>query len=131
MGSCASKEAEGRKRQPLNDKVRLQDDLDRIKQEQERALDAETITVAIKGPDGKVDDVSARLNGSIQELAEQVGAKYGVTNEFVEYLELHFCNYQLQPVTKTVREFTELCEVTSMVRFAALIDCARRALRLN
>jgi glycerol uptake facilitator-like aquaporin len=89
------------------DAVALNADIDRVNREK----DAETITVAVKGPDGKVD-MNARLNGTLQELTEQVAAKFGVTKTCSTYVTLDFSGYQLQPATKIVREFTELCEVT-------------------
>ena len=64
----------------------------------------------MNGPDGKFD-VDARLNGTIQELTEKVVLKLGLTKECAEHVEMHLSGYKLEPVTKIVREFTELCAV--------------------
>merc|ERR1712166_548840 len=76
--------------------------------EKQRALDAETISLNINGPDGKLD-VDARLNGTLQELTEGVAHKLGLPKECGEHVEMHVNGHKLEPVTKIVREFTELC----------------------
>ena len=96
MGNSSSEQS------PEGDTARLQ--------EAER-IEAEAILLTIRGPDGREFIESARLNGTLNELIEKVAAKCGVTAEFVHLLELHFCDYQLEPASKTVREFTELCPV--------------------
>jgi len=65
-------------------------------------------TCAGDGPDGKFD-VDARLNGTLQELTEKVVLKLGLTKECAKDVEMHLSGYKLEPVTKIVREFTELC----------------------
>merc|ERR1712166_85730 len=75
--------------------------------EKQRALDAETISLNINGPDGKLD-VDARLNGTLQELTEGVAHKLGLPKECGEHVEMHVSGHKLEPVTKIVREFTEL-----------------------
>ena len=109
MGPCNSKEAEVSARQK-----KLNDDLDRIEKDKEaerqRALDAETIPLNMNGPDGRFSH-DARLNGTIQELTEKVVLKLGLTKECAELVEMHLSGYKLEPVTKIVREFTELCAV--------------------
>jgi len=79
-----------------------------IEIELQRALDAETVPLNINGPDGKFDH-DARLNGTLQELTEKVVLKLGLTKECAEHVEMHLSGYKLEPVTKIVREFTELC----------------------
>merc|ERR1712166_885180 len=76
--------------------------------ERQRVLDAETISLNINGPDGKFDH-DARLNGTLRELTEKVALKLGLTKECAEHVEMHLSGYKLEPVTKIVREFTELC----------------------
>jgi len=100
---------------------RINDDLDRLEKDKEaerqqrakeaerqRALDAETIPLNMNGPDGKFDH-DARLNGTLRELTEKVVLKLGLTKECAEHVEMHLSGYKLEPVTKIVREFTELC----------------------
>merc|ERR1711957_1096783 len=76
--------------------------------ERQLALDAETIPLNMNGPDGKFDH-DARLNGTLKELTEKVVLKLGLTKECAEHVEMHLSGYKLEPVTKIVREFTELC----------------------
>ena len=77
------------------------------------AEDAEGVTLVVIGDhDGKKVNVTVRLNNTLAELKEAAAAKCGVTNELIESLELHFCGYQLEPETKAVRQFTELCQVS-------------------
>ena len=78
---------------------------------QQRALDAETIQLNINGPDGKLEH-DARLNGTLLELTEKVVLKLGLTKECAKDVEIHVSGHKLEPVTKIVREFTELCAVT-------------------
>ena len=99
MGDCNTKEAE-----VSDNQKKLNDDLTRIQ-------DAETILLKVNGQDGKFD-VEARLSGTLQELIEKVAAELSVTKEFSKDVEVHLSGYQLKPVTKIVREFTELCPVT-------------------
>merc|ERR1712166_1034373 len=75
---------------------------------QQRALDAETIQLNINGPDGKLEQ-DARLNGTLLELTENVVLKLGLTKEYAKDVEIHVSGHKLEPVTKIVREFTELC----------------------
>ena len=89
-----------------SNKKKLDADLDRIK-----ALDAETIRLKLNVSDGKKFDESARLNGTLKEFKEKVAAKVGVTKECAYRLETHLCGYELEPNTKIMRDFTELCEV--------------------
>jgi len=116
MGSSNSNEAEV---SAMPKKLDL--DLDRIEKDEEaerqqrakeaerqRALDAETVPLNMNGPDGKFDH-DARLNGTLQELTEKVVLKLGLTKECAEHVEMHLSGYKLEPVTKIVREFTELC----------------------
>ena len=56
---------------------------------------------------------NARLNGPLREFKEKVAAELGVTKEYAEYLETHLSGYQLEPATKNIRDFTELCEVVA------------------
>ena len=75
--------------------------------------EAEEVTLVIIGDhDGKKIDVTVRFNSTLNELKKAAAAKCGVTNELIEFLELHFSGYQLEPETKTVRQFTELCQVS-------------------
>ena len=77
------------------------------------AENAEEVTLVVIGDhDGKKIDVTGRLNSTLNELKKKAAAKCGVTNELIESLELHFSGYQLEPETKTVRQFTELCQVS-------------------
>ena len=78
---------------------------------QQRVLDAETIPLNINEPDGKLEH-DARLNGTLLELTENVVLKLGLTKEYAKDVEMHLSGYKLEPVTKIVREFTELCAVT-------------------
>merc|ERR1712086_220878 len=110
MGSSNSNEAEVSAAAAARRK-KLNDDLDRIEAqeaERQRALDAETIPLNMNGPDGKFDH-DARLNGTLQELTEKVVLKLGLIKECAEHVEMHLSGYKLEPVTKIVREFTELC----------------------
>jgi len=100
MGDCSTKEAEAADNQKKLS--RLDDDLKRIK-------DAETLRLKMNGPDGKKLDVDALLSRTLQELIEEVAAEFGVLKEFSKDVEMHLSGYQLKPVTKIVREFTELC----------------------
>jgi len=106
MGSGSSQEAEASAR-----KKKLNDDLNRIK-------DAETIPLWIKGRStlNAWDQyaMDARLSGTLQELIEEVAAEFGVAKEFTKDVEMHLSGYQLKPVTKTVRDFTELCPDTEI-----------------
>ena len=119
MGCCNSKEAEvSPKQKKLNDDLaRIEKDKEAARQrhaeeaeKQQRALDAETIPLNINGPDGNFD-VDARLNGTLHELTEKVVLKLGLTKEYAKDVEMHLSGYKLEPVTKIVREFTELCAV--------------------
>ena len=101
MGACGAKEAEGSSK-----KKKLDADLDQIK-----ALDAQTIRLKLNMSDGKKFDESARLNGTLKEFKEKVAAKVGVTKECALHLETHLSGYELEPDTKIIRDFTELCEV--------------------
>ena len=65
----------------------------------------------MNGPDGKFTH-DARLNGTLQELTEDVALKLGLTKECAKLVEMHLSGYKLEPITKIVREFTELCVVT-------------------
>ena len=85
-------------------KNKLDADLDRIE-------DAQTIRLKLNGADGKKFDESARLNGTLQEFKEKVAAKVGVSKECAHHLETHLSGYELEPDTKIIRDFTELCEV--------------------
>ena len=77
------------------------------------AENAEEVTLVVIGDhDGKKIDVTVRFNSTLNELKKAAAAKCGVTNELIESLELHFSGYQLKPDTKTVRQFTELCQVS-------------------
>merc|ERR1740117_2681946 len=104
MGSGSSQEAEASAR-----KKKLNDDLNRIK-------DAETIPLWIKGRSTPQDQyaMDARLSGTLQELIEEVAAEFGVAKEFTKDVEMHLSGYQLKPVTKIVRDFTELCPDTEI-----------------
>ena len=84
--------------------------------ERQRALDAETIRVKLNGPDGTLD-VNARLSGSLKEFKEKAAAEVGVSKEFAEHLETHLSGYELEPVTKIMRDFTELCGVMTCYCF--------------
>merc|ERR1712166_880204 len=75
---------------------------------QQRVLDAETIPLNINEPDGKLEH-DARLNGTLLELTENVVLKLGLTKEYAKDVEIHVSGHKLEPVTKIVREFTELC----------------------
>ena len=79
--------------------------------EKQRSLDAEIIPLNMNGPDGKFDH-DVRLNGTLQELTDQVLLKLGLPKKCAKGVEMHLSGYKLEPVTKTVREFTELCVVT-------------------
>ena len=77
------------------------------------AESAEEVTLVVIGDhDGNKIDVTVRLDSILNELKKAAAAKCGVTNELIEFLELHFSGYQLEPETKTVRQFTELCQVS-------------------
>ena len=77
------------------------------------AENAEEVTLVVIGDhDGKKIDVTVRLNNTLNALKKAAAAKCGVTNELIESLQLHFSGYQLEPETKTVRQFTELCQVS-------------------
>ena len=122
MGSCNSKEAEVSAKQK-----KLNADLDRIEKDKEaerqRALDDETIPLNINGPDGNFD-VDARLNGTLHELTEKVVLKLGLTKEYAKDVEMHLSGYKLEPVTKIVREFTELCAVIlGWCQFEGVTEC--------
>ena len=71
------------------------------------------IRVKFDGANGENFDENARLNGTLKEFKEKVAAKVGVSKECAHHLETHLIisGYELKPVTKTMREFTELCEV--------------------
>ena len=93
MGGCKSQQK------------KLDDDLNRIK-------DAVTIPLKAKGgPNGELN-VDARLSGTLQEFKEKVAAEFGVTKSCSKHVEMYLSGYQLEPATKIVREFTELCPVT-------------------
>ena len=96
--------------------------------------------------------MTVRLNSTLKELKEKAAAKCGVTLEsrgtsvdklpgefaichcrgwtlesvehevHIKSLELHFSGYQLQPETNTIRQFTELCQVTQ-------VTCSQCSLR--
>ena len=70
------------------------------------------VPIATIDHDGKKIDVTVRLNSTLNELKKAAAAECGVTNELIEFLELHFSGYQLEPETKTIRQFTELCQVS-------------------
>ena len=55
--------------------------------------------------------IKARLSGSLKEFKEKAAAEVGVSKEFAEHLETHLSGYELEPDTKIIRDFTELCEV--------------------
>ena len=40
-----------------------------------------------------------------------------MAKEFAQHLETHLSGYELGPVTKTMRDFTELCEVITCYCF--------------
>ena len=105
--------------QSSTDKLREQEAGTRRQQDEEAerkriaAQNAEEVTLVIIGDhDGKKIDVTVRLNNTLNELKKAAAAKCGVTNELIESLQLHFSGYQLEPETKTVRQFTELCQVS-------------------
>ena len=102
---------------------------DRVKQllidaeRQQRALDAEINPLNMNGPDGKFTH-DARLNGTLQELTEKVVLKFGLTKEYAKDVEMHLSGYKLEPVTKIVREFTELCAVIlGWCKFEGVTNC--------
>ena len=82
----------------------LDADLDRI-------ADGQTIRLKLNGQNGKKFDENARLNGTLREFKEKVAAEVGVSKQFAELLETHLSGYELEPDTKIMRDFTELCEV--------------------
>ena len=48
----------------------------------------------------------------------------GLTKEYAKDVEMHLSGYKLEPVTKIVREFTELCAVTlGWCHFGGVTDC--------
>ena len=97
--------------QSSTDKLREQDA--EIPSQLEDAGNAEEVTLVVIGDhDGKKIDVTVRLNSTLTEFKKAAAAKCGVTNELIESLELHFSGYQLEPETKTVRQFAELCQVS-------------------
>ena len=101
----------GNSSQSSTDKLRQQDE--EIERKRIAAENAEEITLVIIGDhDGKKIDVTVRLNSTLNELKKAAAAECGVTNELIEFLELKFSGYQLEPETKTVRQFTELCQVS-------------------
>jgi len=105
--------------QSSTDKLRDQEAQGKRQQDEEAdrkriaAENAEEVTLVVIGDhDGKKIDVTVRFNSTLNELKKAAAAKCGVTNEMIEFLELHFSGYQLEPETKTVRQFTELCQVS-------------------
>jgi len=139
MGSSSGKEAEVSdnkkklRQKKLDDaeaaarQKKLDDDLAEVKRliEAERIKDAETIPLDAKGPNGDLK-VDARLSGPLQELVDKIAAKFDIPKdvkvwknggwhterEFTKHVEVHLSGCQLEPVTKIVREFIELCPVT-------------------
>ena len=79
--------------------------------ERQRALNAETIRLNLSGQDGEKIVIKARLSGSLKEFKEKAAAEVGVSKEFAHHLETHLSGYELDPDTKIIRDFTELCEV--------------------
>ena len=105
--------------QSSTDKLRDQEAQGKRQQDEEAerkriaAENAEEVTLVVIGDhDGKKIDVTVRLNSTLNELKKAAAVKCGVTNELIESLELHFSGYQLEPETKTVRQFTELYQVS-------------------
>merc|ERR1740115_419417 len=82
----------------------------RAQAERQHALAAETIRLNLNGQDGKKIVINARLNGTLKEFKEKAAAEVGVTKEYAYHLETHLSGYELEPDTKIVRDFTELCE---------------------
>ena len=79
--------------------------------EKQRALDAETIRLNINAQDGKKIVIKGRLSGTLKEFKETVAPEVGVSKEYAHHLEPHLSGYELEPNTKIMRDFTELCEV--------------------
>ena len=79
--------------------------------EKQRALDAETIRLNLNAQDGKKIVIKGRLSGTLKEFKEKVAPEVGVSKECAHHLETHLSGYELKPVTKIMRDFTELCEV--------------------
>ena len=50
------------------------------------------------------------MNGTLKEFKEKVAAKVGVSKECAHHVEMHLSGYELEPDTKVIRDFTELCE---------------------
>ena len=109
MGSCQSST---NKLQEQDAERKRQQDED-AERKRIAAENAEEVTLVVIGDhDGKKVDVTVRLHSTLNELKRAAAAGCGVTSEFIiEFLELHFSGYQLEPETKTVRQFTELCQV--------------------
>ena len=76
-----------------------------------KTQDAETIRLNLNGQDGKKIVIKGRLSGTLKEFKEKAAAKVGVSKQFAHHLETHLSGYELEPDTKIMREFTELCEV--------------------
>ena len=117
MGSSSSQGAEPSPRQKklaqeAEAQKKLADDLERIE-------NAQTIPLKMNGPQGKFDH-NARLKGTLQELIDEVTARFDVPKHFSKDVEMRLSGYKLEPVTKIVREFTELCPVTSWCFFKEL-----------
>ena len=79
--------------------------------ERQRALDAETIRLNLNAQDGKQIVIKGRLSGTLKEFKEKVAPEVGVSKEYAHHLETHLSGYELEPDTKIMRDFTELCEV--------------------
>jgi hypothetical protein len=79
--------------------------------ERQRALDAETIRLNLNAQDGKKIVIKGRLSGTLKEFKEKVAPEVGVSKECAHLLETHLSGYELEPNTKIMRDFTELCEV--------------------
>ena len=105
MGQCGAKEAEG-----SSNKKKLDADLQEVA-EKMRALDAETIRLNLNAQDGKKIVIKGRLSGTLKEFKEKAAVEVGVSKQCAHHLETHLSGYELEPDTKIMRDFTELCEV--------------------
>ena len=60
---------------------------------------------------GKKIVMKWQLSGTLNEFKEKVASEVCVSKECAQHLETHLSGYELEPDTKIMRDFTELCEV--------------------